>query len=190
MEDGRLIFSPSSFIPAKRKKTLMDFTMIDWGIVVAAGLVATAIMTMLAYGAPIMGMPKIDIAQMMGSVVLPLGNTAFATGMLIHFVMGVIFAIIYALVWQGLGIIPSWWTGLIFGAVHFLAAAMGMGVMSVTNPEMNSGRLYNPMNGGLTGMSMLLMGHLIFWRCGSPYLPAFRSIDKGRDGGRVFGLSF
>jgi hypothetical protein len=130
MEDGRLIFSPSSSIPAKRKKTLMDFTMIDWGIIVAAGLVATAIMTMLAYGAPIMGMPKIDIAQMMG----PGGGLSR----------------------------PSWWTGLIFGAVHFLAAAMGMGVMSVTNPEMNSGRLYNPMNGGLTGMSMLLMGHLIF----------------------------
>jgi hypothetical protein len=140
----------------------MDFTMINWGIIIAAGLAATAIMTMLMYGAPMMGMPKMDMAQMIGSIVLPLGSTSFVMGMLMHFVVGVIFAVIYALVWHGLGIIPGWWTGLIFGAVHFLVATMGMGVMSVTNPEMNSGRLYNPINGGLTGMSLLLMGHLIF----------------------------
>jgi hypothetical protein len=49
----------------------MDFTMINWGIIVAAGLVATAIMTMLMYAAPMMGMPKMDMGQMIGSMVLP-----------------------------------------------------------------------------------------------------------------------
>jgi hypothetical protein len=140
----------------------MDFTMINWGIIVAAGLVATAIMTMLMYAAPMMGMPKMDMGQMIGSMVLPVGRTAFAMGLLIHFVMGVAFAIIYALVWHGAGIPVTWWTGLIFGAVHFVVAAIGMGMMSFTHPEINAGRLPSPMERGSINMAMLLMGHLIF----------------------------
>lgn len=143
----------------------MDFTLINWGAVIVAGLVATAVITMLMYAGPVMGMPKMDIAQMIGSMVLPVGGNAFAMGMLMHFVMGVIFAIVYALVWLGLEITPSWWTGLIFGAVHFVVAAMGMGMMSFVHPEIKAGRLSNPMGGGvrgMTGMLGMLIGHLVF----------------------------
>lgn len=120
----------------------------DWTGVVIAGLVATAVITMLMYAGPVMRMPKMDIAQMLGSMVLPQGTFAFTTGLMVHFGMGVVFAIIYALVWKGLGLNPTWWTGLVFGAVHFMLAGAGMGMMPIVHKEVRSQRLSSPLSAG------------------------------------------
>jgi hypothetical protein len=103
-----------------------------------------------------------DIAQLLGSMVLPQGSAAFAMGMMIHFVMGIIFVIIYALAWQGLGLTPNWWTGLIFGAVHAVVAAAGIAMMMPVHKEVRTGRLSSPLTAGPKGMMGLLLGHLVF----------------------------
>jgi hypothetical protein len=64
----------------------------DWVGIVVAGLAATAVITMLMYAGPVMGMLRMDIAQLLGSMVLPQGSAAFAMGMMVHFMMGIIFA--------------------------------------------------------------------------------------------------
>ena len=38
-----------------------------------AGFVATLVMTMMMYAAPLMGMPKMDIAAMLGSMLIGAG---------------------------------------------------------------------------------------------------------------------
>ena len=116
----------------------------DWVGIVVAGLAATAVITMLMYAGPVMGMLRMDIAQLLGSMVLPQGSAAFAMGMMVHFVMGIIFAIIYALAWQGLGLAPNWWTGLIFGAVHAVVAAAGIAMMMPVHKEVRAGRFRVP----------------------------------------------
>ncbi len=60
---------------------------------IVAGLVGTAAMTILMMLAPMMGMPKMDIVGMLGGMFTTNQGSAKLTGLVIHFMMGVIFAI-------------------------------------------------------------------------------------------------
>lgn len=134
----------------------------DWLGIIVAGLVGTAVITALMYAGPMMGMPKMDIAQIQGSMVLPMGTTAFAVGMVTHFMMGIVFTAIYALVWDVTDLDVTWWSGLIFGAVHAMVAAAGMAMMVPFHKEMKAGNLDSPFSGGAKSMMGMLMGHLVF----------------------------
>jgi len=102
---------------------------------IVAGLAGTAVMTMMMSIAPRMGMPKMDMPRMLGTMLISREETATVVGMVIHFMMGAIFAIIYALLWSlGVGS-ATWWWGLIFGAVHGLVAAGMMPVMLRMHPR-------------------------------------------------------
>jgi len=123
---------------------------------IIAGLLGTLVMTALIYIAPRMGIPKMDIIGMLGTMFTASEGTARVLGTIAHFMMGVIFAIIYALLWSlGIGS-PTWLWGLIFGAIHGVVAIVMMPVMIKMHPrppQMESGPL----------MAVgLLMGHLAF----------------------------
>src|SRR3970040_1743297 len=123
---------------------------------IIAGLLGTLVMTLLMYMAPLMGMPKMDIIGMLGTMFTGSEGTARMLGTLAHFMMGVIFAIIYALLWSvGIGS-PTWFWGFVFGAVHGVVAIVMMPVMTKMHPrppQMESSPLM------VVG---LLMGHLVF----------------------------
>ncbi len=123
---------------------------------VIAGLLGTLVMTLLMYLAPKMGLPKMDIIGLLGTMFTARAGAFRVIGTLAHLMMGVIFAIVYALLWTfGLGN-PTWLWGLIFGAVH---GVMAMGMMPLMvkmhprPPQMESGPMM------VVG---LLMGHLVF----------------------------
>jgi len=124
--------------------------------VIVAGLIGTAAMTILMMLAPIMGLPKMDIVGMLGSMFTTQPGPAKLIGLIIHFMMGVIFAFIYALLWQnGLGS-PSWVWGLIFGFVHGIVAVVTMPMMMKTHPRPPA------MQPGPKLMMGQIMGHLLF----------------------------
>ena len=88
---------------------------------ILAGFVATLAMTMMMYAVPMMGMPKMDIAAMLGSMFSggqmpePMSGTWW-TGMIIHFINGtIIFALIYAYLLYSLLPGSGWAKGLIWG---------------------------------------------------------------------------
>jgi len=128
----------------------------NWIGAIIAGLVGTAVMTMMMYLAPKMGMPKMDILGMLGSMFTADKKTASWLGGMIHFMMGAIFAIIFALLWNaGIGN-ATWLWGLIFGAVHGVVAIMAMPMMMRMHPrppQMDSGSMM---------MVGQMMGHLVF----------------------------
>src|SRR5918992_479449 len=135
----------------------------DWTNIIWAGAAATAAMTVLIYMGPLMGMPKMDIAQMQGSMVLEQGNTAFMMGMVMHFIVGIAIAIVYALIWEATAIPVIWWSGLIFGLVHGLIALMVMPMMMKMHKEVQAGRFPNLIKaGGMMGVAGLMIGHLIY----------------------------
>lgn len=106
--------------------------------------------------APAMGMPKMDIIGMLGTMFTANQGTARLIGIVVHFMMGAIFAIIYALLWSaGIGA-AIWWWGLIFGAVHAVVAMVGMPVMMQIHPRPPE------MARGVMTMVGLLMGHMVF----------------------------
>lgn len=132
---------------------------------IVAGIVGTVVITVVMNMAPQLGMPKMDIVGMLGSMFSPEGNRIVGLGM--HLMMGVVFAIIYALLWNaGIGSIGLLW-GALFGAGHWLVAGAMMGGMSMMHAGVKAGTVEAPgifmmHNGGLMAFMGGLIGHVIF----------------------------
>ena len=104
---------------------------------IVAGVVGTVVISMIMAMAPRMGMPKMAIWEMLGTMFNKDGNNAL--GWVIHFMMGVIFAIIYAALWAaGIGS-ATLASGVIFGVVHFLVAGLMMGGMPMMHAGIKAG---------------------------------------------------
>ena len=132
-----------------------------------AGFVATAAMTALMYGAPMMGMPKMDIATMLGTMFLSSSGQAFALGMMVHLMMGtVLFPAVYGFTLQpdsggGTG------RGALLGLVLWAAAnLMVMPMMGTVHPMVKSGMMPAPgflmLNLGVMAPMGSLIGHLVY----------------------------
>ena len=123
---------------------------------IVAGLAGTAAMTVLMYVAPMMGMPKMDIVGMLGSLFTTNKGLATALGLMAHFVAGVVFAIIYALLWSvGIGS-ATWLWGLVFGAVHGIVAIVMVPLLMRMHPRAPE------MAGGAMAKAGMLMAHLVY----------------------------
>jgi len=123
---------------------------------IIAGLIGTVGMTILMYLAPVMGLPKMDIINIIGTMFTSNKNTAIVIGVIIHFMMGAVFGLIYAFVWSiGIGA-PMWLWGLIFGGVHGLVVAFMMPLVVKMHPRKPV------MAGGTSQIFGLVMGHMVF----------------------------
>lgn len=122
------------------------------GRAMLGGVVGTLVMTAMMYMvAPMMGL-KMDIAQMLGSM---LGNNWWA-GMMMHFVNGtIIFPLIYAyLLYQWLPGGPAM-KGTTWGIVLWLLA------QAVVMPMMGGG-FFSAAMGGMMAVVGSLVGHLLY----------------------------
>ena len=132
---------------------------------IVAGVVGTIVMSMIMLMAPMMGMPKMAIWEMLGSMFSKDGNNVLGWAM--HFMMGVIFAIIYAALWAfGIGS-ATWVNGLVFGAVHWLIAGLMMGGVPMMHAGVKAGTvkapgLYMTANGGMMSFVGGLIGHAVY----------------------------
>ncbi len=132
---------------------------------IVAGVVGTIVMSMIMLMAPMMGMPKMAIWEMLGSMFSKDGNNVLGWAM--HFMMGVIFAIIYAALWAfGIGS-ATWANGLVFGAVHWLIAGLMMGGVPMMHAGVKAGTvkapgLYMTANGGMMSFVGGLIGHAVY----------------------------
>ena len=123
---------------------------------IVAGLAGTAAMTVLMYVAPMMGMPKMDIVGMLGSMFTANKGVATELGLMAHFMAGVVFALIYALLWSiGLGS-ATWLWGLVFGAVHGIVAIVMVPLLMRMHPRAPE------MAGGAMAKAGMLMAHMVY----------------------------
>lgn len=131
---------------------------------IVAGLVGTAVISLLMAMGPRMGMPRMAIWEMLGSMFSPEGNLGL--GWALHFMMGSIFAVIYAALWAiGLGAPTPFW-GALFGAVHFIVAGVVMGAMPMLHAGIKAGTVRAPgalmLNAGVMGLMGGLIGHVVY----------------------------
>ncbi|MCI0553735.1 MAG: hypothetical protein L0287_22535 [Anaerolineae bacterium] len=132
---------------------------------VIAGVVASLVFSIVLGVAPKMGMPKMDIVSLLASMFSPRSNPV--QGWMMHLMMGIVFALMYALLWSsGIGA-PTWLGGLIFGAVHWLIVGMVMGMIPIMHVGIKSGTVQAPglwmtNHGGFMAFMGGLIGHMIF----------------------------
>jgi uncharacterized membrane protein YagU involved in acid resistance len=94
-------------------------------------------MVLIIYGGPFIGLPNIDVISILGSVATANKQAAVTLGGAIHFTMGIVFALFYALLWSlGIGS-ATWWWGLIFGFVHGLLVLVLLTVGMILYPRLS-----------------------------------------------------
>ena len=104
---------------------------------IIAGSTGRIVMILLIYGGPFIGLPNIDIISILGSVATANKQAAVTLGGAIHFTMGIIFALFYALLWSlGIGS-ATWWWGLIFGAVHGMLILLLLALIILFYPRLS-----------------------------------------------------
>lgn len=132
---------------------------------VIAGIGGTLLMSVIMAMAPVIGMPKMDIVGLLGTMFNKEGSRP--VGWALHLMMGVIFALIYTGLWSsGIGS-PDAWSGLAFGAGHWLVAGLMMGGVPMLHNGVRSGNITAPgvymiNSGGAMSFAGGLLGHLIY----------------------------
>ncbi|QQR88025.1 MAG: hypothetical protein IPJ76_07370 [Flavobacteriales bacterium] len=120
-----------------------------------AGLLATAAMTLVMLVAPFMGLPKMDPAAMLSMML----GVPLALGWAMHFMIGVVFALAYALFFRKVvrkanGAVVK---GALFGLAAFVFAQVVIGLMGALLGGMP------PMEGSMMLMAIgSILGHVVF----------------------------
>ena len=120
----------------------------NWGKAILAGLIGTAVMTVVGlWVAPMMGIPPLNPAEMLA---MPRGGS-IVLGWVGHLMIGVVLASIYAMVAPRLRG-PSWARGALYGVAPWLVAQLA--VMPVMGMPIFSGSVAMAMGS--------LIGHLVY----------------------------
>ena len=115
---------------------------------VAAGLAGTAAMTALMLMAPMMGMPPMNIGEMLGSMM----DGITALGWVAHFMIGTVLAVIYGALFAERLAGPAAVRGMLFGLAPWLLAQVAV------MPMMGAGFF----SGSMMVAAGSLMGHLVY----------------------------
>ncbi len=112
----------------------------SWGSWLVWGFAGTVVLTTLMSGSQGLGLTRMNLPYMLGTMVTPNRDRAKVIGIGIHLVNGWLFSLIYVAafhVWGG----PAWWKGAAIGLVHSLfVLTAGMSAMPGIHPRMASVR--------------------------------------------------
>jgi hypothetical protein len=123
---------------------------------IIAGSTGRMAMILLIYIGPFIGLPRIDAVGMLGSLAAPNKESAVTLGGAIHFSLGVVFALLYAALWSvGIGS-PTWYWGMLFGAVHGILVVLLLLVTMRLVPQLS--QYFNT----LAVMIAILLNHIVF----------------------------
>jgi uncharacterized membrane protein YagU involved in acid resistance len=109
-----------------------------WGSWLVWGFASTVLLTTILAASQGLGMTRMNIPYLLGTMVTANRDRAKAVGVLLHVVNGLVFSLIYAAafhLWGG----ATWWKGALIGLVHaaFVLTA-GLPVLPGLHPRMAS----------------------------------------------------
>jgi hypothetical protein len=147
------------------------------------GFAATIVLTTLTIAAQSLGLTRIDIPFIVGTMFTPNRDRAKVIGVLVHLVNGWVFAIVYALFFQHLR--PTWWFGMTIGVMQgVFVVVVVLPVLPGVHPRMVSDfrgpeptRLLEPpgflaMNYGRLTPIVTIVAHAVYGAIlGTFYLP-------------------
>jgi hypothetical protein len=109
-----------------------------WGAV-AGGFVGTLVLTTALRTAGELGLTRMDLPFLLGTIVSADRRRAKALGYAMHFAAGQVFAIVYFGILAAIGH-SSWWLGAVFGLAHglFAGTALVNVLLPVIHPRMGT----------------------------------------------------
>lgn len=147
--------------------------MIVWSQAILAGFIATALMTIAMYAGKIMGL-SMDMPRAVGLMFVDeyhKPRDIYGLGFAVHFALGILFGIVYALLFHlfgaGTDISATAAWGIALGALQGLALGAALGFMPAVHPRVGEGAVISPPGffGRNYGVSMpvgLVVLHIIF----------------------------
>lgn len=102
------------------------------------GFVGTVVLTTVMAAAQGLGLSRMSIPFLLGTMFTPSRDRAVGVGAAVHFLNGWLFALLYIAGFEALGV-ASWWLGAAGGALHaaFVLAVL-MPLMPTLHPRMVS----------------------------------------------------
>jgi hypothetical protein len=109
-----------------------------WGAL-AGGFAGTLVLTTVLRAASELRLTRIDLPFLLGTALTEDRLRAKAVGYLLHFVFGLVFALVYYAVFSAIGR-SGWWLGAVFDLVHglFTGSAVVNVLLPVVHPRMGS----------------------------------------------------
>ena len=112
----------------------------NWSGWLLWGLVATVMLTTISSATQGLGLTRMNIPYMLGTMFTPNRDRARLYGFFAHLVFGWVFSLIYALIFEAVGT-AGWWRGLIIGVLHaFFVLTVLMSLLPGLHPRMASER--------------------------------------------------
>lgn len=104
---------------------------------IAGGFLGTLVFSTLVRAAAELALTRMDIALLLGTTVTDNRRKARGVGYLFHLLLGIVFALVYAMFFRLLGR-DDWWLGAIAGAVHaiFTATVLVNVLLPIVHPRM------------------------------------------------------
>ncbi len=145
----------------------LGFDEIYWLGAIVWGVVATLAFTLFSLMGGAMGMTRMDILDLLGSMMAQPGSTAArAIGAMIHHTNGALLAIAWAYGVALVGLPANWLTGLVWGAILTVLALLMLSTMGAVHPAIRRGEQEDPgplaTNFGAMTPIGSLMGHLVY----------------------------
>lgn len=105
----------------------------------AGGFAGTLVLTTVLRAGSELRLTRIDLPFLLGTALTDDRLRAKAVGYLLHFVFGLVFALVYYAMFSAIGR-SGWWLGAIFGLVHglFAGSALVNVLLPVVHPRMGS----------------------------------------------------
>jgi len=112
----------------------------NWSSWIIWGFVSTIVLTTISEATQGLGLTRMNLPYMWGTIFTPNRDRAKLYGFGIHVLAGWLFSFIYVIIFQTLGE-AGWWRGLVIGLIHgmFVLVAI-VGLLPGLHPRMASER--------------------------------------------------
>lgn len=146
----------------------------NWASWLLWGFIATLALSILLSGSQGLGLTRMNVPYMIGTMLTPDRSRAKLYGFFLHLLNGWIFSLLYVLIFQSLNQ-ANWWIGAAIGVCQaMLVLVLGMSLMPGLHPRMASeqhgpsaSRMLEPpgfmaLNYGLRTPVFILLAHFVF----------------------------
>lgn len=100
------------------------------------GFVGTVVLTAILAGSQGLGMTRMNIPYLLGTIFTPDRDRAKLVGIVIHFINGWIFALLYIAAFHAWGM-ATWWLGALMGFIHAaFVLTVAMPLLPALHPRM------------------------------------------------------